>query len=401
MAKPPTGKIGHNSGQTLPDQKHYRTGLALYVRMDEEKKAMAQRHKRLKKRLIEGAGVAVEDVDRMFKMKDAPQSEVESWLKRQIHALGAVFGLRPQGDLFSGDPIVLDAIRFRGLNAGIEGKDGVPPPTLDTNEKKAWMEGWHDGIDARKGVITEMQKEFDEGGDDADHSEGALQTRAAAAVGAQAAADFAKDNPGVPDWSGYGTDSKKWTISQTATFVAWFSALPREADNLPICPDGLPLHIRTEFIDYRQRLLPKPADDGATLDGGVKGVGGDVVAVKPGDVKRLDLTPDDFGADSFEEIAAANYQGDANFDDYHLVVCRDGDRIKVLKDIVGAPPKDEGDDFEAPATELEAQKPRLAVVGAREEAEPEKPKPVRQKKAVDKESQSEKADRLRREAKVK
>lgn len=406
MARAPAS-IGHNSGD-LPDPKDYRAGLALHVLMDAEKKRMQARHKRLNSKMIEGKGMAVEDIKTMFSMKDSPVQDVRRWLERKAHSLGSMFGVRVQIDLFAVDEERLRAIRFKGMIAGCEGKDPTPPPTFDATEKQSWMEGWHDGLDARKAASEEMQKEFLEGDPDAelDHTPEALAERAknTAGVGDKAAKDFREDNmPAMPDWAAIGNDHQNWTTEEYRLFSAWFDALPLEADGRPLTPDGLPLGVLNAFKARRDVMYPVD-DDGSKLTGGVKPKAADygkkLGAAMDRLRKRLDLTPADFGPGAGEDVSLENYAGDLDLSTYTEIIVSgfdDKERRRILRDttldLAKAELEGEKDDFEAPQSELDKQNARQAVVGAREPPAAEEPAPKPKR-----ESQSAKAQRLAAEA---
>lgn len=203
MVKPTRASpgVGHNSGE-LPDQATYRMGLALYVLMQEETKRMKERHKRLTKRQIEGKSMAVEDIKLMFAKKDDSLTDIVHFIKRKMHSLGAMLGVKFQLDFFAPDPETSEAIRFKAMLAGCAGDPCQPPATLNPEERNLYIEGHSWGADARKSAQKEMADEFTKG-EDGDFSEPALTSRAkgkakAKAVGLQAAADFAADNPGAP-----------------------------------------------------------------------------------------------------------------------------------------------------------------------------------------------------------
>lgn len=189
---------GHNS-DALADQTDYRSALAMFVLIDQEKKSMNARHVRLRKRVCESKGIAQEDIKMMFKLKDEPLSDIVHHIKRKAHALGAMFGKAFQLDMFAPDPENGEALCLKGTLAGVSGDSAAPPPTLTPEERNIWLEGHHLGAKSREATILEMSAEFTEG-EDGDYSESALTKRAkgkAKAVGLQAAKDFADDNPGV------------------------------------------------------------------------------------------------------------------------------------------------------------------------------------------------------------
>lgn len=204
MARKPKvrGVFGDNSG-ALPDQSEYRQALAMFVLIQDEKKAMAERHKRLRKRVCEAKGIAQEDVAFMLKMKDDSLADIVRVIQRKAHSLGAMFGKTFQLDMFAPDPEAGEAIRLKGTLSGVSGESAVPPPTLNNEERNIWLEGHQQGADAREATVKEMSAEFTEG-HDGDFSEPALKDRALAAankkkakqVGLQAAQDFADDQGG-------------------------------------------------------------------------------------------------------------------------------------------------------------------------------------------------------------
>lgn len=199
MAKAPKKKvgIGHNGSDALPDQTEYRSALAMFVLLDQEKKNMNARHVRLRKRVCESKGIAQDDVKVMFKMKDEPLHDIVFYIKRRATALGAMFGKTFQLDMFAPDPEASEAIRLKGMLTGVSGEPAQAPPTLNNEERNVWLEGHRDGADAREATIKEMSDEFTEGQEN-DYSDAALKTRAgrkakSKAVGLQAAADFDAD----------------------------------------------------------------------------------------------------------------------------------------------------------------------------------------------------------------
>lgn len=206
--------VGHNS-DALPDESAYRLGLAMFVLMTEEMDKLKERQKRLKKRTIEGAGIAIDDVKTMYSMRDQSLPEVVHWLKRKMHSLGSMLGVKFQLDFFKPNLEASEALKFKGMLSGCAGEPCSPPTTLDNEERNLWIEGHGLGADSRNQAQSEMSKEFTDG-KDGDFSEGALKGRAAAkankakakAIGLQAAQDF-KDDQGGP------TEEEKTFASQS------------------------------------------------------------------------------------------------------------------------------------------------------------------------------------------
>lgn len=199
MAKAPKRKvagIGDNS-DALPDQGEYRSALAMFVLLAEEKKAMSARHVKLRKRVCESKGIAQADVKVMLEMKDDSLADIVHRIKRMATALGTMFGKTFQLDMFTPDPEQSEAVRLKGMLSGVSGEPAQAPPTLTNEQRNIWLEGHRDGADAREATIKEMSDEFTDGQEN-DYSDAALKTRAgrkakSKAVGLQAAADFDAD----------------------------------------------------------------------------------------------------------------------------------------------------------------------------------------------------------------
>jgi len=199
MAKSSPG-VGRNDVDPPPPETYLRA-LGMVTLMAEEKKKMGERHKRLRK-TIEGYGVALGDVDEMFRMKDSSEEEMISWFKRKAASFGALFsGITEQFDIFAPKPNPTDrklAFAHIGKMSGLKGEPAKAPPNLAGADLTDWLAGHAEGARARdqanadflaaaldnaeKGVVTD--------------GTGKPKTKAEK-VGEQAKADFKADNPDV------------------------------------------------------------------------------------------------------------------------------------------------------------------------------------------------------------
>lgn len=199
-ASPSTGH-----GDNLPDSSAYLRALALELQMKERKKALSEAHKRVRT-TIEGAGIVLEDLDTMVKMRDKSAAETEQWIRRKFAALSSYFTDLKNLELFTPkDPAAKrEVYRHKGRMSGVEGKEASPPKGITTDESNEWMSGWHEGNDARAAaepvladILSDALKTAAAGGV-VDGTKGSKVGRRAATE----AARLSKTDP--PDDSGIG-----------------------------------------------------------------------------------------------------------------------------------------------------------------------------------------------------
>lgn len=180
----------------------YRHALAMQALLGAEKDKMRERHKRIRKS-IEAKGVILKDIDEAYRMKDMSDDEVIMWFKRKAASLGALFtGIVEQFDIFAPKANPTDrklAFRHIGLMAGLDGKPATAPPNLAGADLNDWLEGHAEGAESREAANADFLAAAMENAEKGIVTDGTVKGAKAKAktVGAQAAADFKADNPGV------------------------------------------------------------------------------------------------------------------------------------------------------------------------------------------------------------
>lgn len=267
--------VGHNSG--LADHGDIRAALALDILFDEQKATLNERHKRARA-AMEGKGVSLAELKFLKGLAGQAGSEVEALFRRQWHFIGAIFEkLTAQYDLFAPKPSAPErqAASFTlGLMAGLYGKELVIPPAIVGDDRDEMIRGHNEGADRRTAAKAEILTfALDP------KNAGKTTDGTAAAVGAKAAADFAKDqgedplvvngekypnmrqanaarsrlaqetaassptgtevehppeakpqltDPLQPSWIGFSTDPTDWFAAQKRDFEDWFAKVPAD-----------------------------------------------------------------------------------------------------------------------------------------------------------------------------
>lgn len=162
MAKTPRKSPGvGRQGDNLASQAAYRAALAVEI-LDKEKIAAANEIRKRHRKGHEKNGVVLADLDDLYKMRDMAFSEIVIWFKRKFNALGAVFDLGTQFDLFTptkAGKLDLAAFRQAGMMAGLHHKDRDPPPGLAGEEMNVWLAGYDEGYEARLAAWQAQQEE--------------------------------------------------------------------------------------------------------------------------------------------------------------------------------------------------------------------------------------------------
>lgn len=243
MAKTPRKSpgIGHNSEI---DSGNVLRALATEILDQKAMEEIRERRKRNRKR-AEGNGVPLAHLDRLYRMRDEPLSEVENFFRQSWAVMSAFFKpLREQYDLFAPKPEAPErqaAARHAGLMAGVAGLECKPPPNLSGDDQVEWTSGWHEGNEAFKGankeladVLADALKNAAAGkvtdGTGKAPKGGKAAKDKAAEVNAQAAADFKADNPDVKPPGDDGFEATKEELEGQSTRKAVQEArLPGEA----------------------------------------------------------------------------------------------------------------------------------------------------------------------------
>lgn len=199
MAKPKRASpgVGHNGPPV--DHDIINQALSDCIFYDEQVKLLNEKKKAMRKGW-EGRRVILSEIDNLVKMKDEPESKIIEFFRTRFHYLGAVFrGLPKQFDLFTAKvdaPEKEAAYRHMGFMAGVKGEDPTVPANLSGEALQLWTDGYNDGAAKREvSNTTFWGKALENGGVVDGTGKGAVTDQ----VRAQAAADFAKDNPGVVD----------------------------------------------------------------------------------------------------------------------------------------------------------------------------------------------------------
>lgn len=210
MGKRASPGVGHNAGSELPKQADFRFHLAMEV-LDQEEMAKIRERRKKHRKGAEGKGIVVEDLDRLYKMKDLTPDEVLHWFKRQWNALGSLFSdLNEQFNLFAPKPSAPEeraAFEHAGFMAGIQGKPAVAPPNMVGDNLQKWMKGHGEGAAFRVEAERQRLEEISQALDNADKGivtdgtgkrTGRVKKTEADKVRQQAQEDFKADNPGSP-----------------------------------------------------------------------------------------------------------------------------------------------------------------------------------------------------------
>lgn len=197
-ASPSTGH-----GENLPSSDAYLRALALELQMKERKKALNEAHKRVRT-TIEGAGIVLEDLDTLVKMKDKSPEESEAWIRRKFAALSSYFSDLRNLELFTprDHSAKREVYRHKGRMAGVEGLEASPPKGITTDEVTEWMTGWHEGSCAREGskpvladILADALKTADAGGVVNGTGKGADQPGLSKRARARAAGEMVREQP--------------------------------------------------------------------------------------------------------------------------------------------------------------------------------------------------------------
>jgi len=207
MSKAPRKSPGVGRGENLASHEAINNALAMEVLDQEALETVREIRKRHRKN-AEQNGVALSDLDDLYKSRDEPISNIVAMIRRKIHYLGSVFHpLRAQTDLFmqaSASPEDQHAAKHVGKMAGLKGDPCSPPPALGGEDAQLWIDGHHEGATARAAALKQRKADEKTLADtlaaalsepDGKTVDGTGKGSKAEQVRAQAAADFAKDNP--------------------------------------------------------------------------------------------------------------------------------------------------------------------------------------------------------------
>ena len=137
-----------------PSPEDVLSALAMEILDQEAALAIRERRKAHRKE-YELKGITLPELDRLYKLKDDPISEVEAWFRRQWNTLGAYFKELPaQMDLFTprADPESVAAHRHTGKMQGLQGKPAEAPDGLVGEPLQEFIAGWQEGHEARAGA---------------------------------------------------------------------------------------------------------------------------------------------------------------------------------------------------------------------------------------------------------
>lgn len=192
---------GVGRGENLAAPEAIRRALAIEI-LDQER---LDREKEFRKRHRKGAelnGVVLQELDKLYRRREDSVQDIFADFKRALYYAGAIFRpLKQQYDLFiqASDSVEMQNAAYQaGLYAGMSNKPATPPANLSGEDAQLWLEGHGIGLKDRAAAEKERKEEEKK---DAEERKAAIDGTGkgdqAANVRAQAAADFAKDNPNV------------------------------------------------------------------------------------------------------------------------------------------------------------------------------------------------------------
>lgn len=200
---------GTGRGENLADPAEIRRALAIEI-LDQERLAEQKEFRKRHRSTAEGKGVNLSELDGLYKRRDDPVHDIFADFKRKLYYFGAIFRpLKQQYDLFTkaSESVEMQNAAYQaGLYAGMSAKPASPPPNLAGEDAQLWLEGHGLGIKDRAAAERERKAEEKKAEEEKKAARDAVAAAAidgtgqgdqAAQVRAQAAADFAKDNPDV------------------------------------------------------------------------------------------------------------------------------------------------------------------------------------------------------------
>lgn len=253
-ASPATGRDGSNG--PAPDD--ILDALAVEIIDQDQMKILRERRKAHRK-LAEGKLVNLSHLDRLYKMRDDPPSEVEGFFRSMFTHMSAFFEDLTQLDLFTPKATREQKAAFghHGLMAALKGEEATPPPNLTAEESNEWMEGHAKGAKARDNAshtladtLADALKTADAGGV-VDGTGGARRNPKAAKAGAEAKAAFEAEGTAhyaQPSWDGFSEKWGEWTAEQRSVFETWFALVPPKAE-----PEIDHVGVQMAFDVWRQR----------------------------------------------------------------------------------------------------------------------------------------------------
>jgi len=193
---PATGRDGNG-----PSSDDILKALATEIIDQQAMTEIKERRKRNRKR-AEADGVALAHLDKLYKMRDEPASEIEKFFRLQWQHFSAFFSdLAEQLDLFVPRLSTPRATAHRhvGKMAGLKGEKDTPPDGYSGDEIQQWMEGYQEGWEARSQAQEDTMEALKEALNNAeagkvtDGTGKGKRSAKAKAVAMQAAADFEAD----------------------------------------------------------------------------------------------------------------------------------------------------------------------------------------------------------------
>lgn len=199
----PKGKKspGTGRGENLTSDDAILKALAVEI-LDQERLDREKEFRKRHRKAAEGNGVVLPDLDALYKRREDPVQDILADFKRRLHYFGAFFKpIRQQFDLFvtSSESVeAQNASAMAGRMAGLTGKPATPPPNLTGEDAQIWLDAHGTAAKARSAAEKERAAEEKKDAEDRKAAiDGTGKGDQAAQVRAQAAADFAKDNPGA------------------------------------------------------------------------------------------------------------------------------------------------------------------------------------------------------------
>jgi hypothetical protein len=204
MAKAPRKSPGIGDNSKPIDQAAVRKALAMSILADKQKTDLNIRIKRMRSG-FEKEGVPLAELDRLFKMRDEPASEI----LRMFRTLGQVFfafftDLGDQFDLLAPKadaPEERAAYRHAGMMQALKGEKMNPVPGLSGDSLQQMIEGYNEAwplYEAGQADFADFLREALENAEAGIVTDGTgkktAAERKAASVAAKAAKDFAEDN---------------------------------------------------------------------------------------------------------------------------------------------------------------------------------------------------------------
>ena len=218
-ASPNPGRDGSNG--PAPDD--ILNALALEI-IDQDQMALLRDRRKAHRKSAEGKLVDLKHLDRLYKMRDEPASEIEKMFRSMFTHMSAFWDDLTQLDLFvrKSTKEAKAAFGHHGMMAGLKGEDECPPPNLTPEESNEWMQGYDKGATARANASETLAETLAAAlatpeGTVIDGTGKGGRSLKAVAVADQAKADFTADQIAEAKATGVITDDDPLGVNAPAT----------------------------------------------------------------------------------------------------------------------------------------------------------------------------------------